>query len=108
MAESKLDALKEALVHREAEIFSYQVNIDNYVAMIATLPSEWPEELIEHKGSDIRTVIPSMEDEEKMILTADLIFHDSLIITLMTERLEQRKAMLIRDVMAEQIASLST
>jgi len=99
----KQEILKSALTHRDAEIFGYQFNIGNYTMMIAALPSVWPDDLAHCRGTDIATIIQTVEDDDKRTLAADLLFRDKLLTTLATEKLEQRKAILVRQVLAAQI-----
>ena len=71
--------LQEAIEQRESEVSGYQVNIDNYTRMIADLPCEWPDDLIGFKGKEIS------------------------FITLRTERLEQRKSLLVLKIHKDQL-----
>jgi len=105
---NKLEILKTSVIQRDDEIFGYQLNIDNYTLMIASLPSVWPENIIKYRGSDIATLVANIQDEEQITLAADLIFYDKLFATLMTEKLEQRKAILVRQVIAIQIKELES
>jgi hypothetical protein len=100
---NKQETLKTSLQQRKEEIFGYQLNIDNYTLMISRLPSVWPEDLLKFRGSDLATLVANIQDEAQIMLVADLIFRDKLAATLMTEKLEQRKALLVRDILAEQI-----
>ena len=84
------EQLIEAIKQREAEIAHYQINIDNYSSMIALLP-QWPERLLLHRASDPVSFIEQWSFEEIQLLS-DLQFKDKLERTLLTERLEQRKA----------------
>lgn len=95
--------LQEAIAQREEEIQHYQVNIDNYTLMLQQLPSVWPDNLAHLKGSDISAVIAQIQDEETIMLVTDLLFRDRLAATLITEKVEQRKAILIRDVLVQQL-----
>ena len=95
--------LQEAVEQRESEVSGYQVNIDNYGRMIAELPCEWPDNLIGFKGKEISSIVGAVESEEDLNLAADLIFRDKLQITLRTERLEQRKAILVLKILKNQL-----
>jgi hypothetical protein len=72
------EILASALEQRDREIIEYQVNIDNYRLAIA-------------KISDDDTDMLSFRDQLKGLLDSGLI--------------EQRKSQIIRDVIAEQLAS---
>jgi len=100
---NKQETLKASLKQRDDEIFCYQLNIDNYTLLLKKLPNVWPEELMKFRGTDIATLVSNIQDEELITLAADLIFRDKLAATLITEKLEQRKAVLVREVLTEQI-----
>jgi hypothetical protein len=79
---NKLEILKPALEERTNEIMSYQINIDNYVRAI---------DKINAKHADNPAMIE---------------FRDRLKDMLATHKIEQLKAIIIRDVIADQIAEL--
>lgn len=78
----KLDFLKTALKGRNSEILDYQINIDNYTRAIAKID-------VEHADN------PAMVE-----------FKARLQELLESSKTEQLKAIIIRDVIAEQIAEL--
>tara|TARA_R100000278_G_scaffold84433_1_gene64632 strand:+ start:1216 stop:1467 length:252 start_codon:yes stop_codon:yes gene_type:complete len=79
---SKLETLNSALTAREDEILNYQINIDNYVRAIAKIEAE-------HAGK------PGMSE-----------FSANLSNLLESSKTEQLKAIIIRDVIADQLAEL--
>jgi len=79
---NKLDILKPALEGRHSEILEYQVNIDNYTRAIAKIDAE-------------HTDNPAMVG-----------FKDRLQELLESSKTEQLKAIIIRDVIAEQVTEL--
>ena len=79
---NKLDILKPALEGRNTEILEYQINIDNYMRAIAKIDAE-------HADN------PAMVD-----------FKDRLQELLESSKTEQLKAIIIRDVIAEQVTEL--
>jgi|TARA_Y100000015_G_scaffold18256_1_gene17615 SMC interacting uncharacterized protein involved in chromosome segregation len=79
---TKLETLQSALAPREDEILNYQVNIDNYTRAIAKIDAE-------HADN------PAMAD-----------FRNQLSKLLDSSKIEQLKAIIIRDVIAEQITEL--
>lgn len=87
------DQLIEVIKQREADIAHYQINIDNYTAMIAMLP-QWSEDMLPHRSVDPVSFI-SQWPFERIQLLSDLQFKDKLERTLLTERLEQRKSMFV-------------
>ena len=78
----KLEALRTALESRIQEVMEYQINIDNFVRAIAKIDSEYANE---------PNLVP---------------FRENLTNLLESNKAEQLKAIIIRDVIAEQIAEL--
>ena len=76
---NKLETLKLALDGRKEEIFGYQINIDNFTRAIEKINAEY---------SDNPEIIE---------------FRDKLIDMLDSHKTEQLKAIIIHDVIAEQI-----
>jgi|TARA_B100000035_G_C20976924_1_gene543622 hypothetical protein len=79
---NKLETLKSALVARNDEVEGYQVNIDNYERAIAKIDAEYADN-------------PPIVD-----------FRNKLEEMLGTNKIEQLKAIIIRDVVADQITEL--
>lgn len=79
---NKLQTLQSALNAREDEILGYQINIDNYIRAIAKIEAE-------------HTDKPAMIE-----------FRDRLLEMLEGHKTEQLKAIIIRDVIADQLAEL--
>ena len=79
---NKLETLKSALAARQDEIFGYQVNIDNYKRAIAKIEALYADN-------------PAIAQ-----------FRDQLLELLEQHETEQLKAIIIRDVIAEQITEL--
>lgn len=91
--------------HREMEVYSYQVNIDNYTAMLLALPTEdWSVELIDYKATPIEN-LPASMDDETVDLIADLQYRDRLTGLLRTEKVEQKKATRVLDALKAQIGN---
>lgn len=81
---NKLEILKNALAGREEEIFNYQINIDNFVLAIAKVQKE-------HSGK--RGMKEFSKDLKKRLQSTET---------------EQLKAIIIRDVLVDQIAKLES
>lgn len=77
---SKHQALRDALSHRIAEVESYQINIDNYTLAIAKINTEYPDDL---------DLAGPFKAELQQRLDAEII--------------QQRRAVIIRDVIADQV-----
>jgi uncharacterized membrane protein YheB (UPF0754 family) len=78
----KLEALRTALESRIQEVMEYQINIDNFARAIAKIDSEYANE-------------PNL-----------VSFRENLTNLLESNKAEQLKAIIIRDVIAEQVAEL--
>ena len=79
---NKLETLKAALEGRNDEILNYQINIDNYERAIAKINAEHADK-------------PAIVE-----------FRDRLIDMLESHKTEQLKAIIIRDVIADQVIEL--
>lgn len=79
---NRIETLKEAVEGRNAEILGYQINIDNYERAIAKINQEYTDK-------------PEI-----------LEFRDQLIDMLESHQTEQLKAIIIRDVIADQLKEL--
>jgi hypothetical protein len=91
--------------HREMEIYGYQLNIDNYAAMLEALPAgDWPaylEAFRTIKTEDLPHEIP----DEQVSAIGDLQYRDRLRVLVRTEKAEQNKSVRIRDVLKAQIGA---
>jgi hypothetical protein len=79
---TKLETLKPALESRNEEIANYQINIDNYARAIDKIN-------LEHSDN------PAMIE-----------FRDHLVDMLASSKTEQLKAIIIRDVIVDQLTEL--
>ena len=79
---NKIESLQSALTARQDEVASYQLNIDNYARAIVKINSE-------HADN------PAMIE-----------FRDRLATLLQEHKTEQLKAIIIRDVIADQLSEL--
>jgi hypothetical protein len=95
------EQLTEVIKQREAEIANYQINIDNYTAMIGMLP-KWTDTLVAYRTADPVGFINDWPFEDIQLLS-DLQFKDKLERTLLTERLEQRKATFVLKALQQKL-----
>jgi len=78
---------------RQLEVADYQAAINLYTAIAATLPSEYPSHLAEHKGaSDKHAVIATIEDLADVELLSDLWAYDDAQAAIRANTVEKRKA----------------
>jgi len=91
--------------HREMEVYSYQVNIDNYSAMLVSLPvDEWPVDLAQWAGAAISGLPAEMSDSDVQSIS-DYQYRDKLRALLRTERVEQAKARRVLNALKVQIGA---
>jgi hypothetical protein len=95
------EQLTEVIKQREAEIANYQINIDNYTAMIGMLP-KWTDTLVAYRTADPVGFINDWPFEDIQLLS-DLQFKDKLERTLLTDRLEQRKATFVLKALQQKL-----
>lgn len=93
------DTVAEAIVHREREIFAYDLNIANYEGTLAALPQgDWPAELSQYRTATLDQV----PDEYDAIVT-EYQFKDRLHYLLKTERAERLKTFKIYEALVDRI-----
>ncbi len=98
----KQDVLIANIVAREREIHSYQVNIDNYNALLKALPSSWPDELVKFRGLNTQQIAANVPLEQLQAV-ADLVFSDQVANLLKTEMIEQGKAQHVYNALVSQV-----
>lgn len=78
---------------REAEVAAYEANVARYQAILATLPTEWPERLVKHRdASNQHEEIAKVEDLDDVELLSKLWYADQCRKLIRTETLEMTKA----------------
>lgn len=78
--------------HREMEVYGYQLNINNYTAMLALLPQgDWPANLALWAATDVANLPADMADEA-VEMVSDYQYRDRLRALLRTERAEKSKS----------------
>jgi hypothetical protein len=91
--------IAETIVHREREIFAYDLNISNYESILATLPQgDWPVELAQYRTATLDQV----PDEHDATVT-EYQFKDRLHYLLKTERAERLKTFKIYEALVNQL-----
>ena len=91
--------------HREMEIYGYQLNIDNYGAMLVVLPADgWPSDLEAFKSVKTEDLPHELSDDQ-VAQIADYQYRDRLRVLVRTEKAEQNKSIRIRDVLKAQIGA---
>lgn len=100
--EEKKANLATNILAREHEINGYQVNINNYGAMLANLPTEWPNDLLKYKDMSTQQIATNVPDEH-LDLVNDLLFADKIKLLLRTEKIEQGKAKHVYNALVSQL-----
>lgn len=102
-SEDQVKATADAIVSRERDVHSYDVNIANYTKMLEDLPAgEWPADLVAHKD----TPPPSLVDKlttEQVETVARYQYRDQLRRLLITERIEREKSARVLDALLMQL-----
>jgi hypothetical protein len=91
--------------YREKELYSYQVNIDNYTIMLTGLPTtDWPENLVQYKNTLTENLPWDMSDSDIDTVT-QLQYRDRLRTLVRTEKVEQNKVRLVIESLKAQIVA---
>lgn len=101
--------LAQSIASREQEIYHYQVNINNFQAMLdgmTNLPAEWPENLLTYRTWDRDRLIATLDDATLELVTG-LLFRDQIRMRIRTERIEQQKAKLVLASLKTQIVDVN-
>lgn len=78
---------------REQEVATYQENIARYQAILATLPTEWPAHLLQHRDAvNQHDEIAKVENLDDVELLSKLWYADQCKKFIRTETLEMTKA----------------
>jgi hypothetical protein len=94
-----IDAVADAIVGREMEVFSYDMNITNYEIMLTSLPQDsWPENLVQYQHSTLDQVPDELDQT-----VSDYQYRDRIRSLLKTERLERSKAFRIYEALLSRI-----
>jgi len=99
------EVLETNIGQRETEVADYQINVDNYTAMLTVIPDVLPKELEQYRYRDIKELVIELPEEE-LVLLSDVQFHAKIAGSLLMEKLEQRKAQFVMDAMNMQLESL--
>jgi hypothetical protein len=84
---------------RIAEVAQYEANIALYKVILDTLPTEWPERLLQYKGTkNQQDIIANIEGDDVELLS-QLWYADECAKAVKTETLEMTKAKAILNVL---------
>ena len=98
-----INTLALNVVHREREVHQYQINIDNYTAMLAAMPQgEPPAEILQYMSTKTEE-LPFDVPLETVQAVADYQYRDSSRYLVRTEGIEQGKAKAVLNALKAQI-----
>lgn len=97
------DQLTQNIEARIAEVAGYQTNIDNYTRMVAKITGSWCVSTKPLRGMDTQAMAAQRVTDDVLTKAADLNFRDKLLASIRAERIEQRKAMLVLEVLQDQL-----
>lgn len=93
--EQRLNSIADQIILREGEVFSYDLNIANYTALISTLPDgDWPENIVQYKNATLDNVPDELDD-----VVAQYQLRDRFRYLIKTERAERAKSNAIYQAM---------
>ena len=84
---------------RIAEVAQYEANIALYRTILESLPTEWPERLLQYKGSKNQHDDIALVDDNDVDLLSKLWYADDCVKAVKTETLELTKAKSILSVL---------
>jgi hypothetical protein len=99
MIEETPVTLVTPLQARIAEVAQYEANIALYTAILETLPTEWPERLLQYKGAKNQHDAIADIDTADVELLAKLWYADECRKAIRTETVELTKAKSILTVL---------
>jgi hypothetical protein len=96
---TKYPILADNAVMREKEIMGYDINIANYTAMLASLPSdEWPEHIVQYQHATLDHVPDDLDD-----IVSQYQYRDRLRYLIKTEKAERGKSFLVYEALLAQL-----
>lgn len=84
---------------RIAEVAQYEANIALYKVILETLPTEWPERLLQYKGTKNQQDVIANVHSDDVELLAQLWYADECNKAIKTETLEMTKSKAILNVL---------
>lgn len=95
----KYNILADNAVMREREIMTYDINIANYTAMVASLPEgDWPEHLVQYTAATLDQVPDEFDD-----IVSQYQYRDRLRYLIKTEKAERAKSFRVYEALIAQL-----
>lgn len=96
--------LADQIVHRTYEVYQYDLNITNYEAMLANLPTdEWPTNIAHLQGMPAHAAAAQCDPEYVDVLSQYQL-RDHVATTIKSERVERAKAAATLEVVDTQLS----
>ena len=78
---------------RENEVYQYEININNYTAMLAScITDPWPAHLMPYRGMGRDQLAQAIESDDDLDLASQLAFRDELRLRIRSEKMECNKS----------------
>ena len=78
---------------RENEVYQYEININNYTAMLAScIADPWPAHLMPYRGMGRDQLAQAIESDDDLDLASQLAFRDELRLRIRSEKMECNKS----------------
>lgn len=91
---------------RRAEVAQYDANIAMYQSILGTLPTEWPDRLVQYKGAqNEHEAAAQVDDLNDVVLLSQLLYADRCRASIRSEMLERTKAASILAVLEAQTSN---
>ena len=85
--------LAMAIDMRENEVYQYEININNYTAMLAScITDSWPAHLMPYRGMGRDQLAQAIESDDDLDLASQLAFRDELRLRIRSEKMECNKS----------------
>jgi len=85
--------LAQSIEMREQEVYQYQININNYTAMLAAcIQDSWPQRLLPYRGMGRDQLAQAIADDDDLDLASQLAFRDELRFRIRSEKIECNKS----------------
>ena len=102
MSDKKEQDILQNILAREQEIYGYQMNIDNYQAIIDNIKVDVAEDTLQYLNMTSEEIVKNAPADD-VVAVADMVFKEKLKCTLQVEKLEQRKAIHVYDALMSRI-----
>lgn len=94
-----IENIADNIIMRELELYSYDINIENYEEMLAGMTTaEWPEDLLQYRGKGADQIPDDVE-----AIVNELNYRDRIRALLKTEKAERDKSLKVYESLLNKI-----